>query len=616
MWIFDLEVHGIWWGNKAALKLWGADSLSAIQKRDFSSDSLSVRKHVANYFDTDETIGEVWTFYPGDQPITKLLYHNACRVGPNGNRGVLVQAVAIDAADPDANPERIWMSQAMRYTQLKVSVFTMQGDLLCQNPAATTGYLQTKTPASEHSIFVQRFSNPSEGLERLAEICMQTDSRAEHRMQTTQGERVHAVDIRFSRDPVSGNDCFVVSEEDVTELRKALHKAERANQVKSDFLSIMSHELRTPLTGILGFSEILLGEDLLEHNRKRVEHIHNSGQGLLAILNDILDLSKIEAGAIRLELARTDILGFLERIVQFWRPSIESKGLDFHVDVPTESTSMVLSDQLRLRQVLSNLLSNALKFTDQGHIALRVQAESIAGDKQKLHFEISDTGKGLSPDFSNKMFEKFTQEQTSHTRQYGGTGLGLSICRQLLRLMDSDIEVSSQVGEGSKFWFDLELENVTPEQFKKPVSTAYEHIRPTDIDLDLIVRDCLGRPLNILIVDDNEANCAVLEAYLHRTEAKLTLAHDGQDAIDLVQTSSFDLILMDAQMPIMDGIEATQIIRTFAEPLCKTPIIALTANAMRGAREIYLEAGMDGYVSKPVDRKLLYVEILNLLVTT
>ena len=301
LWVFDLDQHSIWWGNDAALKLWGVESVKQLCARDFSSDSPSVREKVNGYFDSGKLVTEVWTFYPDDKPVTKLLNHQACRIGPNKSRGMICQAVPIDASDPNTDPERLWMSQAMRYTSLMVTVFDLDGMILCENPSAATTYAHLDETSSDESDFVQRFVDTHIGRRCLSELQNGTDSSNEYHMSTRVGDRIHSVDMRHGRDPHTGNDCCIVSEEDVTDLRRAIIEAEEANKMKSEFCSTMSHELRTPLNAIIGFAETLGREDLDTIQKKRISAIYDSGIDLLDTLNDILDLSKIEAGAMTID---------------------------------------------------------------------------------------------------------------------------------------------------------------------------------------------------------------------------------------------------------------------------------------------------------------------------
>jgi signal transduction histidine kinase/AmiR/NasT family two-component response regulator len=368
-------------------------------------------------------------------------------------------------------------------------------------------------------------------------------------------------------------------------LETARARAESANRAKSDFLANMSHEIRTPLNGILGMVQVMSFDSSPD---ARLEVIRDSGETLLAILNSILDLSKIEAGHLEIERQPFALEAAVTAACEPFANLARQKRLEFAVRVDPAAAGLWLGDALRLRQVIANLASNAVKFTDAGQIVLDVRASA-----RGLAFAMTDTGVGIPADRLDEVFEKFGQVDASSTRRFGGAGLGLSICRELVRLMGGEIRVESQVGRGSVLAFELPLERVrgAPAPGGSP--------------------DRVDRPLRILAAEDNATNQMILSALLAATEAELTVVEDGAQALAAVARDDFDLVLMDIQMPNMSGVEATLAIRAREANLGlpRLPILAVTANVMTHQVAEYVAAGMDAVLAKPVQAELLFAGI-------
>jgi len=374
--------------------------------------------------------------------------------------------------------------------------------------------------------------------------------------------------------------------------KKAKDEAEKALEIKAEFLSNMSHEIRTPMNAIIGLSDIILQEPLEPQVRDNLKSINQSADNLLVIINDILDFSKIEAGKVKIENTNFNFKYQLEHIKKTMTFKTDQKNLEFDVLIDEEIPKYLKGDPFRLNQVLLNLCGNAIKFTQSGSVKILVKLVKKDDKYAQVHFLVRDTGIGITEDRQKDIFESFTQADVKVTRQFGGTGLGLTITKQLIHLMGGEIQVSSQLGKGSDFFFDLNFE-ISTEGMDTPSNYS------------LIEKDLAG--LSILVMEDNLINQKVIRQILNKWNCKVSIAGNGNLGLEQLKKHHFDLLLMDLQMPVMDGYETTKAIRTGVVGIhyLRVPIIALTADAFPETKKKVLEWGMNDLVSKPFRKAIL-----------
>jgi signal transduction histidine kinase/BarA-like signal transduction histidine kinase len=582
VWVFDDTRKRKVYANPAAVALWGAVSLDALLARDFSDQSPTVRIRMAaisQRIARGETVVERWTFYPLGVPTAVSAAISAITLTNGG------QAMLFEAVPSEMQPDELRAAEALRHTPVLVGLFDLQGARLFANPSRLAAF-----PGQTN--FGEAFVD-SEEAERIWRAALNDGLWIGSCQVVVDGQTLwHGLDARRTLDPVTGEVSVLVNQVDMTdeiearrELAVAHAHAEAAVRSKEEFLANMSHELRTPLTSVIGFAGLLRTAPLCPEQMRYLGRIEDAGQALMSTLNDVLDLSKLEAGGVELDRRPFALDAVLDQALGIIEAQAGAKGLTLAKQVEADVPPFLLGDPERLRQILLNLLGNAVKFTTQGSVTLAARRLASGDDPiARIELSVTDTGIGVAHDMIDQVFERFTQADASVTRQFGGTGLGLSITRRLAEAMGGEVGADSALGHGSRFWCVVPL----------PVAAD------PGMALDAARTDAPSTGLHVLLADDNEANRELVGAILRAVGHQVDLAVNGAEAVAAVARGDYDLVLMDVQMPVQDGVSATQAIRRLDGRAAHVPIIALSANVLAQQVETYRASGMNDHVAKPI----------------
>ncbi len=745
VWVFDPHRLRKVWANQSALKVWNSPSLEELCSRDFGIDiSPGTRQRLQKMVEATQNgsrIQEQRTFHPrGTTPQTM-----ECSMVGVEFEGVgfcmLIHAKPIHRDQQTSDSLRTL--EAIHLSPTAMGLFDTSGQVVVENTASVILFEQ---PHQTNIPLLQRFCCQKTARKIQQELVHKGLVRAEVQLSTAQGPLWMWFHAQYITDPVTSEPCILVNQVDIHKwklaqlaLTEAKKTAEQASKSKSEFLANMSHEIRTPMNGVLGMTELLQLTELSPRQKKYAGTIRRSAETLLQIINDILDFSRIEAGKLDLESIDFDLHRLIDDILELLRTNASKKGIELLCTIPANTPNALVGDPVRVKQVLLNLVSNAIKFTERGKVTISLQAIEEGRTETMLHFEVRDTGIGLNEEAKKRVFNSFEQADGSTTRKFGGTGLGLAITKQLVHLMGGEIGVESTLGVGSTFWFTLRLglqgeaytydiipasdlagvpvlvvddnpinRTVLAEQIHswgglaslaESAVQALSHLEEAmanekpfklllvdrempevdgisllqtlsrDLRYDSLARvmlssgpeappeaernelrldahltkpvrhkhlfECLTRVLGetiaievdegelgsdvvligkrVLLVEDNYINQEVALGMLETLGCEVTVAEHGGEAVEFYQQQRFDLILMDCQMPVMDGYAATEALRKLESEKSQehTPIIALTANAMKGDRERCINAGMDDFLSKPFEQSALSATLQN-----
>jgi signal transduction histidine kinase/ActR/RegA family two-component response regulator len=591
VWVFDLERSCMYYANRSGLEVWNADSLESLLARDFATDmSEPVKTRNAELLmrlRRNETFTETWTLYPKGQATHARMTCSAVRV-TGGRIAMLVEAELLDKTD--ATKSTLRDIAMLRFLPFAVCQFSTEGQLLYRNPEATRLFGTNGATAENNesdNVLLSLFVDQELGKATLEHVRAGHDVSGEYEYETIQGPRWFSVGLRRTRDPVTSDFVILFSARDISDIIKARKETTRA-AMKSEFMAVMAHEIRTPLHQMVGYLDLLVSSNLSADQLDFLKQVQSSSSMLMSIINDLLDYSKLECGQVQIESVAFALEGLVEGCLAFVKPIAERKLLTLHCHFADNLPMKLVGDPNRVRQILLNLLSNAMKFTDAGSVSVSVSSVERDNKSQRLRFEVIDTGIGIDPLEQEVVFDKYRQANASVARHFGGTGLGLAICKGLSELMGGFIGLESELGKGTKMFFEI------PFQLTDPCRD------PCDLEENGSV-ESTSCPLRILVAEDNKINQKVMRSMLERLGHQVTIADNGQVALERLQQANFDLVLMDVQMPVMDGVECTKRIRSATtKETAMIPVIGLTASFQNADLEYYLELGMNACLGKPL----------------
>ncbi|KAL7572746.1 hypothetical protein ACA910_009012 [Epithemia clementina (nom. ined.)] len=640
LWIFDSVQRRMRWANKAGLELWNASSREELLCRSFQDMSESSVKRCEAFIlecEKGKTVSDEWTLYPKGKAKTVHMSVTTVKMSHDDEHHCLV-CESIPYVMEELSKDKTRGVEMLRHLPLSVCQFDMQGQIMYQNPEAmlaaecvcdmgeiiqdlpqssqnadeegddsndtnsvntSSNSVNTSATTStccssgtlrrirEAGCLMNRFVDPSVGEKALRDIQSKLSVDLEAELMTRIGPRCCVVQLRRSKDPVTSEDAILFSARDNSDAQRA-EKERKAREQKSEFFAIMAHEIRTPLHQVTGFIDLLDQTMLNEEQKSFVNLLKTAAKGLMTVISDVLDFSKLEAGKMKLETIPYEPLSVIKGSLEAVQQSCDERNLYLDLKWDKSIPFIIKGDPNRVRQVMLNLLSNAIKFTKEGGISVNAVADEKKG-KPIVKFTVKDTGAGVADEHKSIIFRKYQQANASVARQFGGTGLGLSICQLLVHSMRGSIGVESELGKGSSFWFTIPAE--------QPGDN--EEVGASDDDPAV---DC--RSLHILVAEDNKVNQKLISKMLKRIGHTCDLAANGKAALDKIEKGHYDCVLMDIQMPIMDGLEATRRLRTMG--YSDLPIIGLTASV---ARIDFKDVGFDDWITKPVPMKFLKAKL-------
>ena len=603
VWVFDIEKKAMFWANTAALEIWNSETLEELLARNFSDDMSEATERRLQDHSARLTRGEVmkeqWTLHPSGRGATTLeLTGSAIRID-GGRVAALFEAELPDSREIDQSLTR--GVEMLRHSPLTMCQFDMNGNLIYQNPLSISVF---GTPDEDKGIFLARFVDRKLGNAMLEKVQEDNDYAVEAELYTKGSPKWFSVSVRKCKDPVSSESFILYSANDISEARQARQDTTQAN-LKSDFMAVVAHEIRTPLHQIVGYMDLLKLTQLSDQQVEQVHVVQTSTASLMVIINDLLDYTKLENGKLQLENICFATRGVLNGCVAAVEREAEEKGLVLLSHLFDELPVQLMGDPNRMRQILLNLLQNAIKFTEQGSILMKVSlVNSDFNDKsrKRLRFEVTDTGIGIDPSRQTIVFEKYEQAHASVARNYGGTGLGLAICKSLSENMGGSIKLESELDKGTTVVVEIpfELPPSEEERLEKRSTDKLQEL-PDKCSITVVsvpVAESVG--LRILVAEDNKVNQKMVRSMLQRIGHTVTVADNGQIAVDELRKKDFDLVLMDVQMPVMDGITATKQIRSLGRTKSSIPVVGLTASYQPSDRQYYLDIGMNNCLCKPV----------------
>ena len=618
IWVYDIDACRVAYANKAACELWGAPDEASLQARDLSQGMSTtvaerLRQYQAEFLARDAEFSETWTLFPNNIPVTVNVVYSGFQMA-DGRIAMMVEVLG----ETEQSTETLRSTKALLHTDVSIALFSLEGLPLYKNPAAH------KVLYSGSATLQQLFLNTDDFHTLQAECEARGDSRIVTKLKTKHHASWFDVSAKRCLDAKTGEKALLITASDVDGLKaaekavlQAKDAAESANRAKSEFLANMSHEIRTPMNGVLGMLDVLSRTELDDKQKYCTDIMLKSGNSLLETINDILDYSKLEAGKTIINPVQCNLKKIVTHCLDLFRPRAQEKRLSIELTYSPEVPEIVIADFGRIKQILANIISNAIKFTPEGSISINVFGE-IRDETADIKIVIKDTGIGIASDKIDSIFDKFTQAESSTTRNYGGTGLGLAISRSLAEAMNGELTASSRLGEGTSFTLCLPLKvgNKKPiVPSRVPTSEAENKQSISQNRTDNNQNESSNIKLNFLIAEDDEINRIVVSSLLEHPRVNITFAKNGDEAITIFKVKKFDMVFMDVSMPVMDGITATRLIRKHEvdNALERTPIICLTAHSMIGDKEKFLEVGMDDYVSKPVQKHQL-LKIISLWV--